>query len=138
MSTALLQAQQHDLAGRHDDAVNALARGTQSGDVDAMAELGKRLVIGDKGPLLPQDGAALLLDAAKAGHAEAALRLATLHALGAHVPQSWTDALGLLVFAAERGSACARGSAHRPAKRCARRRSCAYFRISCPIPPALG
>jgi prolyl 4-hydroxylase len=109
MSTALLQAQQHDLAGRHDDAVNALARGTQSGDVDAMAELGKRLVIGDKGPLLPQDGAALLLDAAKAGHAEAALRLATLHALGAHVPQSWTDALGLLVFAAERGSESARG-----------------------------
>ena len=109
MSTALLQAQQHDLAGRHDDAVNALARAAQTGDVDAMTELGKRLVIGDKGPLLPQDGAALLIDAAKAGHAEAALRLATLHALGAHVPQSWSDALGLLVFAAERGSESARG-----------------------------
>jgi hypothetical protein len=109
MNAALTLAAEHDLAGRHDDAVNALARATQNGDLDAMAELGKRLVIGDRGPLLPKDGVGLLLDAAKAGHAEAALRLATLTALGAHVQQSWNDALGLLVFAAERGSESARG-----------------------------
>jgi hypothetical protein len=109
MNAALTLAAEHDLAGRYDDAVNALARATQRGDLDAMTELGKRLVVGDKGPLLPKDGAGFLLDAAKAGHAEAATRLATLTALGAHVKQSWNEALGLLVFAAERGSESARG-----------------------------
>jgi hypothetical protein len=109
MNAALTLAAEHDLAGRHDDAVNALARAAQGGDVDAMTELGKRLIVGEKAPLLPQDGAGLLLDAAKHGHAEAALRLATLTALGAHVQQNWNDALGLLVFAAERGSESARG-----------------------------
>jgi hypothetical protein len=109
MNAALALAAEHDLAGRHDDAVNALARASQSGDLDAMTELGKRLIVGDKGPLLPLDGTGLLLDAAKGGHAEAALKLATLTALGAHVNQSWNDALNLLVFAAERGSESARG-----------------------------
>jgi prolyl 4-hydroxylase len=109
MNAALNLAAEHDLAGRHDDAINALARAAQTGDLDAMTELGKRLVVGEKGPLLPNDGAALLLDAANAGHAEAALRLATLKALGAHVEQNWNEAFGLLVFAAERGSDSARG-----------------------------
>jgi hypothetical protein len=109
MTPALTLAAEHDLAGRYDDAVNALARATQGGDLDAMTELGKRLVVGDRGPLLPKDGAGLLLDAAKAGHAEAALRLAVLTALGAHVAQNWNDALALLVLAAERGSVSARG-----------------------------
>jgi hypothetical protein len=109
MNAALTLAEQHDLAGRHDDAVNALARATQAGDLDAMTELGKRLVIGDRAPLLPADGARFLRDAAAAGHAEAAVRLATLAALGAHVPQDWNEAFGLLVFAAERGSESARG-----------------------------
>lgn len=109
MNAALTLAAEHDLAGRHDDAVNALARATLAGDLDATTELGKRLIVGDKAPLLPKDGAGFLLDAAKAGHAEAALRLATLTALGAHVKQSWNDALGMLVFAAERGSESARG-----------------------------
>jgi prolyl 4-hydroxylase len=109
MNNTLAVAAEHDLAGRHDDAINALARATQHGDLDAMTELGKRLVVGDKGPLLPKDGAKLLFEAAKDGHAEAAARLATLTALGAHVPQSWNDAIGLLVHAAERGSESARG-----------------------------
>lgn len=109
MNAALHLAAEHDLAGRYDDAVNALARAAQAGDLDAMTELGKRLVVGEKAPLLPRDGAGLLLDAAKGGHPEAALRLATLTALGAHVQQNWNDALGLLVFAAERGSESARG-----------------------------
>ncbi len=109
MNTALRQAAQHDLAGRHDDAVNALAKAVQSGDLDATTELGKRLLIGDRAPRLPQDGANLLADAARAGHAEGALRLATLAALGAHVPQSWSTAFGLLALAAERDSESARG-----------------------------
>jgi hypothetical protein len=109
MQDALSLAAQHDHAGRHDDAINALARATQGGDLEAMAELGKRLVVGDRAPLLPQDGAGLLVDAARAGHAEAACRLAVLTALGAHVKQSWNDALALLAFAAERGAQAARG-----------------------------
>jgi hypothetical protein len=108
MSAAIALAEQHDQAGRHDDAVNALARATQSGDVDAMTELAKRLIIGDRAPLLPADGAKLLHDAAVAGNAEAALRLAVLKALGAHMPQNWPEAIALLVFAAERGSESAR------------------------------
>ena len=109
MQSALTLAAEHDLAGRHDDAINALARATQAGDLDAMTELGKRLVIGDRGPLLPRDGAGFLIDAFKGGHAEAALKLATLTALGAHVEQSWPGALAFLVFAAQRGSESARG-----------------------------
>jgi hypothetical protein len=109
MQSALTLAAEHDLAGRHDDAINALARATQAGDLDATTELGKRLIIGDRSPLLPKDGAGLLFDAFKGGHAEAALKLATLTALGAHVEQSWPGALALLVFAAQRGSESARG-----------------------------
>jgi hypothetical protein len=109
MTAALTLAAEHDLAGRHDDAINALARATQAGDLDATTELGKRLIIGDKGPLLPKDGAGLLFDAFKGGHPEAALKLATLTALGAHVEQSWPGALAFLVFAAQRGSESARG-----------------------------
>lgn len=109
MTAALTLAAEHDLAGRHDDAINALARATQAGDLDATTELGKRLIIGDRSPLLPKDGAGLLFDAFKGGHAEAALKLATLTALGAHVEQSWPGALALLVFAAQRGSESARG-----------------------------
>src|SRR3990167_7510698 len=70
MTVALKIAAEHDLAGRHDDAINALARATQNGDLEAMTELGKRLVGGDRAPLLPKDGAGLLVDAARAGHAE--------------------------------------------------------------------
>jgi prolyl 4-hydroxylase len=108
MTAAIALAEQHDQAGRHDDAINALARGTQSGDIEAMTALGKRLVIGDRAPLLPIDGARMLLDATMAGGAEAALRLAVMKALGAHMPQDWTDAINLLVIAAERGSESAR------------------------------
>jgi prolyl 4-hydroxylase len=109
MNVALALAEKHDLAGRHDDAVNALARATQAGDLAATTELGRRLVIGDRAPLLPADGVRFLQDAAEAGDAEAAVRLATLAGLGAHMPQSWNDALALLVFAAERGSELAQG-----------------------------
>ena len=109
MTPALALAAEHDSAGRHDDAINALARATRAGDLEAMTELGKRLIIGDRGPLLPKDGTGLLFDAFQGGHAEAALKLATLTALGAHVEQSWHGALALLVFAAQRGSESARG-----------------------------
>jgi prolyl 4-hydroxylase len=109
MSGGLAAAAAHDAVGRHDDAINELALATQRGELDAMTELGRRLLVGDRAPLLPRDGARFLLDAANAGNPEAALRLATLTALGAHVDQSWKAALSLLAFAAERGSEFAQG-----------------------------
>jgi prolyl 4-hydroxylase len=109
MSSAIGLAQQHDADGRHDDAIDTLAVATQQGDVDAMTALALRLLIGDRAPHLPQEAARFLLDALQRGSAVAALRLATLAALGAHVQQSWDDAIGLLVVAAERGSDSARG-----------------------------
>jgi hypothetical protein len=102
-------AEREDAAGRHDAAIDALARATKRGDVEAMTRLGKRLLTGDAAPHLPADGARLLVDAAAAGGAEAAARCAVLAALGAYVAQSWGDALEMLVLAAERGSSDARG-----------------------------
>jgi prolyl 4-hydroxylase len=108
-NAAVALAAEHEAAGRYDDAVNELARAAQSGDVDATTELGKHLILGDLGPHLPHDGTRMLAEAAAAGGVEAALRLATLAALGSYVEQSWSRALGLLVFAAEKGSPAARG-----------------------------
>jgi prolyl 4-hydroxylase len=109
MTSAIALAAEQDAAGRHDEAINELARATQAGDIEAMTELGKRLVLGDRAPLLPQDGARFLADAMRAGSAEAAMRLAAMAALGAHTRQSWGSALALLVRAAEHGAEAARG-----------------------------
>jgi prolyl 4-hydroxylase len=109
MAGALAAAAEHDAAGRHDEAVDTLALAAQGGDLEATVSLGIRLLVGDRAPYLPRDGIVLLSDAARAGSTEGALRLAPLAALGAHVPQDWGHALGLLTFAAERGSDDARG-----------------------------
>lgn len=109
MSPELALAAEHDAAGRHHEAIDALARATQAGDLDATVALGLRLLVGDRGPYLPKEGVRFLADALKGGHAEAALRLAPLAALGAHMAQSWSDALGMLALAAERGSNAAQG-----------------------------
>jgi prolyl 4-hydroxylase len=109
MTRGLELAAQCDAEGRFDDAVNALAVAARERDFVAMTELGKRLVIGDRAPYLPKDGAKLLSDAARNGNADAAIRLACMTALGAHVQQSWETAFGLLAHAAKLGSAAAQG-----------------------------
>lgn len=101
-------AADHDAAGRHDEAIDALARAAGRGDVEALTQLGKRLIVGDRAPLLPLQGVGFLVDALKGGGSEAALRLASLAALGTYAAQSWNSAIGLLVTAAERGSVSAR------------------------------
>lgn len=68
-----------------------------------MTRLGKRLLAGDRAPLVAAHGARFLLDAAKAGDAEAASRVAVLAALGLYHPQSWPLALSWLMLSAERG-----------------------------------
>ena len=102
-------AAEHDAAGRHEDAINALAVASRSGDVEATAELGQRLIVGDRAPYMPAQGAGLVGDAARAGSINALLSFACLMALGAHVPRSLNGAVGLLVHAAELGSETARG-----------------------------
>jgi hypothetical protein len=98
-----------DAAGRHEEAIDTLANAAQGGDVEATAELSRRLIVGDRAPYLPAQGAGLLADAARGGSVDAMLCLGCLTALGAHVPQSWSAALSLLTRAAELGSASARG-----------------------------
>lgn len=108
-ASGLERAAQHDAAGEHDDAVNALARAANAGDFTAMTELGKRLLVGDRAPYMPKDGARLLSDAARGGNTDAAERLSCLLALGAHAEQNWNGAIGLLIHAAELGSKSAQG-----------------------------
>ena len=95
-------AEQCDAKGAHDDAIGALARATQLGNVEATTRLAKRLIVGDRAPLLPTDGTRFLVDAANQGGAEAAARLAVLAAAGAYVPPSLENALELLYAAADR------------------------------------
>lgn len=111
-SPELALAAEHDAAGRHHEAIDALARGTSAGNLACMRELGKRLLAGDRAPLLAAEGARLLLDAANRGDAEAAARIAALTALGLYLKPNLGDALRWLATAAERGWAPAQGQLH--------------------------
>lgn len=102
-SAAVRRAGELDAAGRHDDAINELASASQAGDFEAMTQLAKRIIIGDRAPRLMPQGFALLDDAAKLGGAEAAERMAVVHATGVIGTSDWRAALGLLVLAADRG-----------------------------------
>jgi prolyl 4-hydroxylase len=96
-------AERHDAAGRHDDAINCLARATQLGDVEAKTRLAKRLIVGDRAPLLWREGAGFMREAAQQGGAEAAALLGVLLAAGLGGQHDWTNALALARVAAERG-----------------------------------
>jgi len=93
-----------DAQGRHTDAIAALARATGAGDLDAMAVLGRRLLVGDRGPCIPLEGARFLLEAAQRGQPDAQERGAALLAGGLYAPQSWPSALKMLGAAAANGS----------------------------------
>src|ERR1041384_5817639 len=108
-STALSAAREHDAAGRHEDAINALASATRGGDLQAMSELGHRLLIGDRAPRLPPHALSFSAEPARGGEGRALARMAALAAAGAYVPQSWTEALRLLGDAAAAGNESARG-----------------------------
>src|SRR5262249_50880611 len=97
------RAEQLDAAGRHGEAVEHLAAGTRKKDVEATTRLGKRLLVGDRAPCLPKDGAGLIAEASARGGAEAAALLAVLYAVGASARHTLDDALASLVTAAERG-----------------------------------
>jgi hypothetical protein len=106
--SAIVRARAFDADGRHDAAINELANAAQRGDADAMTELAKRIIVGDRAPRLRRQGIGLLADAVKMGSAEAADRLAVIHASGVVAPPDWPSALKLLTLAAECGWAPAR------------------------------
>jgi len=97
-----------DAEGRHDDAINELANAAQRGDVEATTRLAKRIIVGDRAPRLRREGIGLLRDAVRMGGAEAAARLAVIHAAGVFAAPDWPGALRLAMLAAERGWAPAR------------------------------
>ncbi len=68
-----------------------------------MTRLGKRLLVGDRAPCLPKDGAGLIADASRRGGAEAAALLAVLYAVGASRGHDLQAGLESLIVAAERG-----------------------------------
>ena len=108
-SVALATARGLAAAGRHDDAIDELARATRAGDLQAMSELGHRLLTGDRVPRLPEHGVGFIQEAARGGEARALARVAALTAAGAYLPQDWPAALRLLGAAAAAGDASARG-----------------------------
>lgn len=87
-----------------------LAAASRQGNMQAMSELGHRLLVGDAAsPKLPQHALTFLTQAAKAGEPRALTRMAALMAGGAYVKQDWQGALQLLAQAAQAGDESARG-----------------------------
>jgi hypothetical protein len=97
-----------DAEGRHQDAINVLSVAARAGNAVAKGRVGARILIGDRAPPLPSQGAGLVEDAAREGSAEAAALLAALTAAGAYRRQSWSEGLDWLMRAAEGGHASAR------------------------------
>ena len=122
LSAEVLSAEAHDAAGRHVEAVNQLVAGVRNGDVEATTRLGKRLLVGDRAPLLPNDGARFLEEASGHGGAEAAALLAVLFAVAASRQHDLRSGLDSLVVAAERGWAAAQAQLRTLAGRGARTR----------------
>jgi prolyl 4-hydroxylase len=109
LSPEVQRAQALDDAGRHTEAIDSLVAGVRRDDVEAYTRLGKRLLIGDRAPQLPAEGAGFLHDAVRRGGAEAAALMAVLQAIGMGMRSDLGAALGLLVTAAQRGWSSAQG-----------------------------
>ena len=80
-----------------------------AGDLQAMSELGHRLLTGDQVPRLPEQGVSLIQEAARGGEGRALARVAALTAAGAYLPQDWPAAMRLLGAAAAAGDEPASG-----------------------------
>ena len=97
------RAAQCDAQGQHDEAINELARGTRAGDAGSVRDLGLRLLLGDRAPLLPKEGLNFLAEACERGVAEAAARAAGVLALGVRTPPDLPVALAWLARSATAG-----------------------------------
>ena len=103
LSSEIARAEQCDGAGRHTEAVDWLVAGVRKNDVEALTRLGKRLVVGDRAPHLPREGAGFLVDACERGGAEAAALLSVCLAAGINAPPDLAAAWECLITAAVRG-----------------------------------
>lgn len=99
----LRQVAAHDAAGEYDEAVNVLATATQAGDLVAMTALGKRLLVGDRAPCLPNEGAGMVMEAANKGVPEAMAQVAVFQGIGIFQQKSWQHSLNTLTWAARLG-----------------------------------
>ena len=106
--SVLAEAEQFDAKGDHDEAVNVLARATQRGDPIAKTRLGKRLLVGDRAPYLPKEGAGFVLEAAHEGVSEAIALVAVFQSIGIYQQKNWDQALQTLAHAAALGLESAR------------------------------
>jgi len=106
--SVLTKAEELDSKGDHDEAINVLARATQQGDQIAKTELGKRLLVGDRAPYLPREGAEFILEAAHEGITEAIALVAVFQSIGIYQQKNWAQALNTLAHAAALGSESAR------------------------------
>lgn len=106
--SVLAQAEEFDSRGDHDEAINILARATQGGDQIAKTQLGKRLLVGDRAPYLPREGAELILEAAREDISEAVALVAVFQGIGIYQQKNWVQALNTLAHAAALGSESAR------------------------------
>ncbi len=104
----LAQVDELDAQGNHDEAINVLAGATQNGDEIAKTRLGKRLLVGDRCPYLPREGASFIMEAAQAGVAEAVSVIAVFQATGIFQEKNWPQAINTLTHAAILGSKLAR------------------------------
>ena len=106
--SVLAAAEEFDSKGNHDEAVNVLARATQQGDQVAKTVLGKRLLVGDRAPYLPKEGAEFILEAAQKGVSDAVAMVAVFQSIGIYQQKNWLQALKTLAYAAAIGSRPAR------------------------------
>jgi hypothetical protein len=106
--SVLAAAEVFDARGDHDEAINVLARATQQGNLIAKTRLGKRLLVGDRAPYLPREGAEFILEAAQAGYHEAVAQVAVFQCIGVCQRKNWQQALNTLAQAAALGSHTAR------------------------------
>lgn len=102
LSPEVLRAERSDADGAHGAAIDHLVAGMRNNDVEATTRLGKRLLVGDRAPCLPNDGARFVTQASEHGGAEAAALLSVLYAVGASKRHDVGDALESLILAAER------------------------------------
>ncbi|MEJ0038164.1 MAG: hypothetical protein WDO68_19145 [Gammaproteobacteria bacterium] len=103
LSSEVACAEQCDAVGRHTEAVDWLVAGVRKHDVEAITRLGKRLLVGDRAPHLPREGARFLVDACGRGGAEAAAVFSVCLATGINAPPDLVAAWECLITAAVRG-----------------------------------
>jgi prolyl 4-hydroxylase len=92
-----------DAEGRHDDAIDELAKSTATGSILALTRLGKRLLVGDRAPYLPKEGASMVLEAASKGFGEALAQVGMMQITGIFQPKNVQTSISTLASAAEAG-----------------------------------